>query len=76
FDYMQSLPTMVARNNDLQTLLVKIRAKIMASKTENAQVIFMREEGEKLVRDATNSRVAAYIAATRTGLMLYLILRA
>lgn len=76
FDYMQSLRTMVARNNDLQTLLVKIRAKIMASKTENAQVIFMREEGEKLVRDATNSRVPAYIAATRTGLMLYLILRA
>ncbi|AEH03443.1 hypothetical protein AVT69_gp017 [Pseudomonas phage PhiPA3] len=76
FDYMQSIRTSVQRNNDLIGLLTKIRAKIMASKTTNEQVLFIRDTGEKMVRDATGNRYAGHIAATRTGLMLYVILRA
>lgn len=76
FDFMQSIRTQVSRNNDLEGLLSKIRAKIMASRSSDPRVLYLRDTGEKIVRDATNVRNPAVLAATRTGVMLYIILRA
>ncbi|MOA42234.1 hypothetical protein D3C78_1642660 [compost metagenome] len=76
FDYMQSIRTSVQRTNDLNGLIVKIRAKLMAPRSEDSRVLFMRDTGEELVREATKIKNPAVIAATRTGIMLYLILRA
>jgi hypothetical protein len=75
FDFMQSIRTQVARNNDLEGLITKIRARIMASRSSDSRVLYLRETGEKLVKEATGLRNPAVLAACRTGVMLYLILR-
>lgn len=76
FDWMQSNKTMLGRNLDLANIIAKIRAKVMASKTEDSRVLYIRDEGERIVRDATKATNKAYIASCRTGMMLYFILRA
>ncbi|BEG72656.1 hypothetical protein [Pseudomonas phage PA1C] len=76
FDYMQSIKTSVQRNTDLNGIIVKIRAKLMASRSEDPRVLFMRDTGEAMVKEATKIKNPAVIAATRTGIMLYIILRA
>lgn len=76
FDYMQSIRTSVQRNTDLSGIISKIRNKLMASRSEDPRVLFMRDTGETLVKEATKIKNPAVIAATRTGIMLYIILRA
>lgn len=75
FDYMQSNRSSTMRSNDLADLVAKIRAKVMAPKSDDYRVLKIREVGDKIVKAATKSHNLGQIAATRTGTMLYLILR-
>lgn len=76
FDFMQSNRASVQRSNDLKKLITLIRAKVMAPKSEDYRVLKIRETGERIVKEATKSKHEGQIAATRTGMMLYVILRA
>lgn len=76
FEYMQSVKTSQANNKDLIGIVTNVRGKIMAPRTEDIRVLTIREEGEAIVREATGTRTPSYLASTRTGLMLYLVLRA
>lgn len=76
FDYMQSNRSSTMRSTDLADLIAKIRAKVMAPKSDDYRVLKIRDVGEKIVKQATKSKHEGQIAATRTGVMLYLILRA
>lgn len=76
FDYMQANRSSTQRNTDLADLIAKIRAKVMAPKSDDYRVLKIREVGEKIVKAATKSKHEGQIASTRTGIMLYLILRA
>lgn len=75
FDYMQSNRSSTQRNTDLVDLISKIRAKVMAPKSDDYRVLKIRDVGEKIVFQATKSRHEGQLAATRTGVMLYIILR-
>jgi hypothetical protein len=75
FDQMQSERTQIQRSNDLEGLILKIRSKLMASRSSDPRVLYLREVGEKIVADATGVRNKAVLAATRTGVMLYITLR-
>lgn len=76
FEYMQSIKQSVQRNNDLKELTQKLRLLLMAPKSSDPRVLTIRDMGDAIVKNATNSKHAGQIAATRTGLTLYLILRA
>lgn len=76
FDYLQSIRTQVGRNTDLVGLIVNVRGMIMAARTEDVRVLSIRDKGEYIVKEATGVKTPAHVAATRTGLMLYLVLRA
>lgn len=76
FDYMQSNRSSTMRTTDLADLISKIRNKVMAPKSDDYRVLKIRDVGEKIVKQATKSKHEGQIAATRTGVMLYLILRA
>lgn len=75
FDQMQQERTQIQRSNDLEGLILKVRAKLMASRSSDPRVLYLREVGEKIVGDATGVKNKAVLAATRTGLMLYITLR-
>jgi len=75
FDQMQSERTQIQRANDLEGLILKVRSKLMASRSSDPRVLYLREVGEKIVADATGVRNKAVLAATRTGIMLYITLR-
>lgn len=76
FEYMQSIKQSVQRQNDLKELVTRLRLLLMAPKSSDPRVLIMRDMGDQIVKNATNSRHAGQIAATRTGLILYVVLRA
>lgn len=76
FEYMQSMKQSVQRQNDLKDLVTRVRLLVMAPKTSDVRVLTIRDMGDAIVKNATNSRHAGQIASTRTGLMLYIMLRA
>ncbi len=76
FEYMQSIKQSVQRQNDLKDLVTRLRLLLMAPKSSDPRVLKIRDMGDQIVKNATNSRHAGQIASTRTGLTLYLILRA
>lgn len=61
--------------DDLSYLLSKMKGIYSSSRSQDKQLHEVRERMEKLVKDATKSKVPAVIASTRTGVLLYILLR-
>jgi hypothetical protein len=76
FDYLQSNRAVLGRTNDLPGLLTKLRSLLMASRSSDPTVLKLRQYTEKLVRQSVTTRNGAVIASVRTGLLLYITLRA
>lgn len=76
FEYMQSIKQSVQKQNDLKDLTARLRLLLMAPKSSDPRVLLIRDMGDQLVKTATNSKQPGQIASTRTGVVLYLILRA
>ena len=67
----------IMRNkNDFAGLLTKVKGTYTASRVSDDVLLSIREDMEEVVRMATKSKVPAAVSATRTGLMLYLVIRA
>lgn len=75
FDYLQTQRQSLKNNTNLTSVIIKIRALVMSAKTEDPRVMTIRTVGEKIVDNACKSRNVALIAAARTGIMLYVLLR-
>jgi hypothetical protein len=76
FDYLQNNRQAVGHTNDLATLLAKLRSLLMASRSSDPTVLLLRDHTEKMVGQAIKSRNPAIVAAVRTGVLLYITLRA
>lgn len=76
FDYLQTNRAVMRRSNDLPGLLTKLRALLMASRSSDATVLQLRRDTEKLVKNSVTTRNSAVVAAVRTGVLLYITLRA
>lgn len=76
FDFLQNNRGQVSRENDLVGLLARLRALLMASRSSDPAVLKLREFTEKMVAQAIKSRNPAVVAAVRTGVLLYITLRA
>jgi hypothetical protein len=76
FDQLQTERTQLTRTTDVGNLLLKIKAKLTAPKSSDPRVLYLRDVGEEIVMKATGTKKSqAVTAATRTGLMLYIVLR-
>ncbi|MBN22774.1 MAG: hypothetical protein CL678_15925 [Bdellovibrionaceae bacterium] len=76
FDYISSNRAILANPNDLAGMLTRLRAVYMSSRSSDASLLKMRKLSEEIVEKAIKSRNVSIIASVRTGLMLYLVLRA
>jgi hypothetical protein len=75
FEYLTGNKSALANKGDLTGLLSKIRGIYMSSRSSDEMLIKIREASEHLVKTATKIKDPSSIAATRTGFMLYVILR-
>lgn len=60
---------------DLATIITRLRAVYMSSRSSNPSLIKMRDWGEMVVKRAISTNNPSAIASVRTGVMLYVVLR-
>ena len=62
--------------SDISGLLSKMKGVYTSSRTTEETLLEIRDDMEGIVRRATKVKSGSAIAATRTGVMLYIVLRA
>jgi hypothetical protein len=75
FEYLHHDDSSFIRSNDLTTLITKLRAVYMSSRSTDPSLMKMRDLSERIVRKAIKSKNPSTIAAVRTGLMLFITTR-
>jgi hypothetical protein len=75
FEYLTSNKSTLRNKGDLMGLLSKIRGIYMSSRSSDEKLMKIREVTEHVVRSSTKIKDPSSIAATRTGFMLYVVLR-
>lgn len=76
FNYLQSNRILLSRGGDLPNIIAKLRALLMASRSTDTTVIRLRNDAEKLVSNSVRTKNASVVASVRTGVLLYIALRA
>ena len=72
FEY---LATNSIRHNDLKNVFFKIRGAYTSSKSTNALLLKLRNNGDEIVKTMTGIKTEIKITSLRTSLMLYIVLR-
>lgn len=75
FGYLSEHTTLVRNSHDLPGILSRLRGTYMSSRSTDVTLLGLREKAEKLVRLATNNKNSNTVAALRTGILLYIVLR-
>ncbi len=76
FQYLSENRTVLKNTNDLPGLLSKLRGVYMSSRSTETDLLHIRAIAEKIIKIATGSKNDNAIASVRTGLLLYIVLRA
>lgn len=72
FEYLASNSI---RHNDLKNVFFKIRGAYTSSKSTNALLLKLRNNGDEIVKVMTGIKTEIKITSLRTSLMLYIVLR-
>lgn len=75
FNYLHRNPNVMENQSDIGGLLKKMRALYQASRTNDPQIIEMRDLAEGIARRVLKSRNGVLIAAVRNAVLLYILLR-
>lgn len=75
FDYIATNRSIMNNPNDIGGLVAKMRSLYMASRGSDPTLLKMRATAEQIATRAVRSKNASIIAAVRTGMMLYIVLR-
>ena len=75
FSFISENKELIRKESDLAVLLSKLKGSIMASRATDETLIKLRETTEIIVKKATQNHNNSVIAATRTGILLYITLR-
>lgn len=76
FAYLSENQGVMASPSDLVGLVGKLKNLYMASRMSDPALISMRELSEKIIGRSVTSRNKAVLASVRTGLQIYIVLRA
>ncbi len=75
FDFLGNDRSIQNNTGNLATVITRLRAVYMSSRSTDPMLLKMRDLGENIVSKATNITSPAALAPVRTGLMLYICLR-
>lgn len=73
-EYLNSEQSDFLRHPDLATLITKLRANYMSSRSTDPSLLKIRAGTERLVGEAVKSKNSSVVAAVRTGFALYIVL--
>ena len=76
FEYLSANRATVSAKGDIAGLIGKLRGSYMSSRSSEKNLLEIRLLVEKMVGQATKSKNESVVSATRTGVMLYIVLRA
>jgi hypothetical protein len=76
FEYLAANRAVAAAKGDIPGLISKLRGSYMSSRSTERNLLEIRVLVEKIVVLATQSKNESVVASTRTGVMLYIVLRA
>lgn len=76
FDYLAHNHSAVQNSHDLAGMLVRLKGVYTAARSTDPVLYALRDRVEQLVKDATSTRNVSLLAPTRTGVLLYITLRA
>lgn len=76
FDYLEAEKSTLRNTADLPGLISTLRGVIMASRSSDPALFALREKTEKIVVSATGNKNESQVASVRTGILLYIVLRA
>ena len=76
FDYLNQDRAAVRNTTDIPGLLSKLRGVYMSSRSTDQVLLDLRAKTEKMVRLATGNKTDSLISSVRTGILLYVVLRA
>lgn len=74
--YLYSNRNAMKNKSDIPGLLSKLKGIYTSSRTTDPLLLGIRDDMEKVVKRATKVKSTPAIAATRTGILLYIVLRA
>lgn len=75
FEYLSTNKALVSAKGDLAGLISKLRGAYMSSRSSDVKLLEIRELVESIVFQATKSKNESVIASTRTGFMIYVVVR-
>lgn len=76
FDYLGHHRELVRRGTDLAELMKRLRGVYMSSRSSDPILLSLREKAEHIATSATGNKNSSTIATIRTGVLLYIVLRA
>jgi hypothetical protein len=76
FDYLSHNTDSIQNGHDLPSLLVRLRGVYTAARSTDPVLMQIRERTEALVKEATGTRNISLLPPIRTGVLLYITLRA
>jgi len=76
FAYLADNRELVSKNTNLAELLSRLRGVYTSSRSTDPELFHLRETAERVVERATANRNDHVIASVRTGILLYIVLRA
>jgi hypothetical protein len=76
FDYLSDHPGLLHNKANIADIISKLRGSYMSSRATDEKILLARELSKKIVISATKSKNDSVIASTRTGFMIYIVLRA
>lgn len=63
------------KTNDFPTIMSKLKFMFTGSRIADKSILKMRDVGDKIIRNATGKKKSVQVAAERTSVLLYIVLR-
>jgi len=76
FDYLSEDRGIMKNTSDLSGLLARLRGVYMSSRSTDPTLLKIREQCETMVAKATQNKNSSVLSSVRTGVLLYITLRA
>lgn len=76
FSYLNNNRTLLKDTNDIAALVSRLRGVYMSSRSNEIELIEMRRQAESIIKKSTKIKNDNVIASLRTGLLLYIVIRA
>lgn len=76
FSYLNNNRTVFSETSDLPTLIGRLKGIYMSSKSSDVNLLRIRDISQSIVKRATTTKNENMVSSLKTGLLLYIVLRA